>query len=243
MFNLPVIALIFSNLVPIFGVIFLGWGFANIIFLYWFENIIIGIFTVLKMVLARNLTASRISPISASTPKYFLVAFFIVHYGLFTIGHGMFLLFLFGKQINFQSSLLIAIFSMFLSHGISFIIYYLQPKTDLRTSPALLMFAPYPRVIVVHLTVIFSGLFIMNNVSLLPFIFFILLKTMVDLGSHLFEHSRNNFQGINPIFEKYLINLFKISVNTGKWEKTAKMMDPQDREKIESFYRSRGVDI
>ncbi|MFA6549262.1 MAG: DUF6498-containing protein, partial [Candidatus Margulisiibacteriota bacterium] len=45
------LALIIANAVPIFGVIFLGWETIDILFIYWFESLIIGIFNVLKMLL------------------------------------------------------------------------------------------------------------------------------------------------------------------------------------------------
>jgi hypothetical protein len=54
-----VIALVLANLVPVFGVVFFGWEIFPLIFLFWSENVIIGVFNVLKM-----LTANPASPAS-----------------------------------------------------------------------------------------------------------------------------------------------------------------------------------
>jgi hypothetical protein len=44
--------LIAANLVPIYGVVFLGWEVFPLLLLFWLENLIIGMYNVLKMMLA-----------------------------------------------------------------------------------------------------------------------------------------------------------------------------------------------
>ena len=46
------IVLIAANLVPIYGVVFLGWEVFPLLLLFWLENLIIGMYNVLKMMLA-----------------------------------------------------------------------------------------------------------------------------------------------------------------------------------------------
>ena len=43
------VALIVANLIPLFGVLFLGWSVWNILVIYWLENGIAGVINVLKM--------------------------------------------------------------------------------------------------------------------------------------------------------------------------------------------------
>ena len=43
------VALIVANLIPLVGVLFLGWSVWNILVIYWLENGIVGVFNVLKM--------------------------------------------------------------------------------------------------------------------------------------------------------------------------------------------------
>lgn len=251
MFNPSIIGLVLSNLVPVYGVTFLGWSFANIIFLYWFENVVIGIFIVFKMILVRNFAVTENLDQSSSLPisviKYFLIGFFILHFGVFTLAHGVFLSVIFSGKITFHSSLLVAIFMMFISHGISFVHNYIRPKNYLKASSLLLMFSPYPRIIVVHLTVIFAGLFIIDDLSIVPLIIFTLLKTAVDLGSHLFEHRNSYFnfrkvKKVPSVVEKSLVEVFRESVKGGQWEDIANAMDPKERKAVENFYKSKGVD-
>src|SRR4051794_13280890 len=44
-----VIALVLANLVPVFGVLVLHWEVFPLMFLFWSENVIVGVFNVLKM--------------------------------------------------------------------------------------------------------------------------------------------------------------------------------------------------
>ena len=47
------IALVVSNLVPVWGVLFWDWNVFNVLFLFWMENVFIGVFNVLKMSIAK----------------------------------------------------------------------------------------------------------------------------------------------------------------------------------------------
>ena len=48
-FTLPQIALLLANLIPVFGVLYLDWDVGSIIVLYWAENLVIGFYTILKI--------------------------------------------------------------------------------------------------------------------------------------------------------------------------------------------------
>ena len=47
-----VVALVVANLIPLLGVLFLGWSVWNILIIYWLENGIVGFINVLKMTAA-----------------------------------------------------------------------------------------------------------------------------------------------------------------------------------------------
>jgi hypothetical protein len=85
-----VIALLLANLVPAFGVLFLHWEVFPLLLLFWSENVIIGVFNVLKMLTSNPESAAN------WVGKLFLIPFFCVHYGMFTFGHGVFVIGLFG---------------------------------------------------------------------------------------------------------------------------------------------------
>ncbi len=84
------VLLLITNLIPLFGAIFLDWSVFTIIFLFWLENAIIGIFNVPKMLLCKG----------AIVRKLPMAFFFVIHYGFFTSGHGLFLLDIFDKNFN-----------------------------------------------------------------------------------------------------------------------------------------------
>lgn len=90
--RLALIALVAVNAVPLFGVLALGWSLFDIMLLYWLENGIIGLFTVLRMLASapRDTTVA-----SGVIQKLGSVPFFIVHYGIFWVVHGAFVFILF----------------------------------------------------------------------------------------------------------------------------------------------------
>lgn len=87
-------ALVAANLVPLFGVAFLGWRLYDVMLIYWLENGVIGAFTALRMATATEERASALA----------FVPFFTVHYGLFWLVHGVFVVTLFGAEGPFGSA-------------------------------------------------------------------------------------------------------------------------------------------
>ena len=51
--SLSIQVLTVANLVPLFGVVFLGWDAAAIVLLYWVENLIVGLLNILRMILVK----------------------------------------------------------------------------------------------------------------------------------------------------------------------------------------------
>jgi hypothetical protein len=79
--------------------------------------------------------------------------------------------------------------ALFLSHGASFVFNYLGGGEFRTASPARLMTAPYGRVVILHLTIIFGAFvvaFLGSPVGAL--LVLVALKTAFDLGLHLREH-------------------------------------------------------
>lgn len=75
--------IVVGNLIPIFGVRYLGWDAVQILILYWVENLIVGLLTVPRILTARG---------GGSTVRDRLgfAAFFTAHYGFFWLIHGVF---------------------------------------------------------------------------------------------------------------------------------------------------------
>ena len=91
-----VVALIAANLIPLAGVLFLGWNVWSILVLYWIENGIVGVVNIMKMARAQgpdttDRTAIAQNPVPSGA-RIALIPFFVIHYGLFWFVHGIFVL-------------------------------------------------------------------------------------------------------------------------------------------------------
>ncbi|HEV2005189.1 MAG TPA: DUF6498-containing protein [Candidatus Limnocylindrales bacterium] len=128
-----------------------------------------------------------------------LTLFFLVHYGLFWLVHGIFVFGLptfpalaggdneFGEIV--WSSVAIGAVAMFISHGASFLFTYLGRGEYLRTSAVAQMAAPYGRVVVLHLTILFGAyLAALIGAPIGALIILVVLKTLLDLRIHLATH-------------------------------------------------------
>ena len=82
-------ALIGANMIPLLGVLFFGWRVGDVMLLFWLENVIIGGFNIVRMVIAAG------GGILGFLMKAPVIAFFTVHYGGFTFVHGIFVIVMF----------------------------------------------------------------------------------------------------------------------------------------------------
>jgi len=170
-----VVALLVANAIPLIGVLFLGWNVWTILTIYWLENGVVGIFNILKMARAegpeptgRAATLYNGRPVGTTAgAKTALIPFFIVHYGIFWVVHGIFVLTLpqfqafGGESAGIRSdpvAIILVLIGLFISHAVSFRSNYIGRGEYLRTSVSEQMNAPYGRLIVLHLTIIVGGL-------------------------------------------------------------------------------------
>jgi len=182
--------IVLLNLVPVYGVLEWGWNTFDLVFLYWMENVIIGVLTV-----GRMLVHGYAHPRLAFALVIF-VPFFIVHYGAFTWGHGTFVVSLFGKDIvpepasglvaNVlpileQQQLWWAVSALLALNAVDWV-REIQTRgvgaDNLRT----LMTAPYRRIVVLHLGIIAGGFAVTAvNEPLGGLLALIVIKTGSDL--------------------------------------------------------------
>lgn len=205
--SLPAIFLILANLLPLYGVLFWGWKVFTVMFLFWLESAIIGGYNILKMltVIGYNVFFKKNLLFLGSL---FLVVFFTVHYGGFMFGHLVFICALLGPKIPemanstgpadmIQSALLvqqldiikIAAYTLLASHGMSFIYNFLLKRKYQTTVFPALMFAPYGRIIIMHIAII-AGAFAVLALGAQPALLAILvgLKLVIDLICHTASH-------------------------------------------------------
>ncbi len=198
-----VVALVVANLIPLIGVLFFGWSVWNILVIYWLENGIVGVINVLKMSVA---TGDEVTPgvtlmvngrPATSATKIGLIPFFIVHYGIFWFVHGIFVLTLpafFSLMSDDGMTLdlgpvVFAALGLAISHGLSFWWNFLHGGEYRRTTAAALMFAPYKRLVALHITIIFGAFAVMfTGAPAAAVAVLVAIKTAIDLGLHLAEH-------------------------------------------------------
>lgn len=197
--RVSVIVLILTNLVPIFGVIFLDWQVFIVMSIFWTENVVIGIFNVLKMAFVTSANTGK------QGKKSTLIPFFCIHYGIFTLTHGVFIFAIFGgifehdhlitgitdsykTLVKFQFAW--AVLALAISHAISYVVNYIAKGEWKKTTLEKLMVQPYIRVIILHITILIGGFLVMLlNSPVVGLVLLIILKTYIDIKSHLKQHS------------------------------------------------------
>ena len=154
--SVPFVTMVIANLLPLYGVAFLGWSVFYILLLYWSENVIIGFYNILKMAAAQGGFYQKNTK-EASLGKLFMIPFFIIHYGGFVGGHGLFIMVLSGHKIGritgsenawpcflvfvqlllnvikqvyvtIPANMKIAILALFISHGVGFVHDYVLDR-------------------------------------------------------------------------------------------------------------------
>ncbi|MBE0614073.1 MAG: hypothetical protein IH604_10440, partial [Burkholderiales bacterium] len=194
--------LIGANLMPLYGVLVLGWSVFPVMLLFWLENVVIGALNALRMLLADP------TDLALWASKLFMVPFFCFHYGMFTAIHGSFVVSLFGGKTynrmdhglvpvegvmraitDFDLTLPLAVLAG--SHVFSFLWNYLARGEFRRASLSQQMQQPYKRVIVLHLTIIIGGGITMALGSpVWALLALIALKIGFDLNAHVKEHAK-----------------------------------------------------
>jgi hypothetical protein len=194
-----VAALVVFNLIPLGGVLWLGWDLMLILTLYWIENGIVGVINVPKILMARG-TASesdgfRINGRPASSLSRSRAAgFFALHYGGFWIGHGVFVLAFIPVMTGQPAgpdlgALAVGATGLAISHSVSFWTNYVGQREYLAISPGKVMNQPYGRLVVLHLTIIFGAFVsIFLGTPIGSLLVLVILKIALDVVFHLRQH-------------------------------------------------------
>lgn len=183
------------NLVPIVGVLFWDWSAFAVIFLYWLENVVIGARTLASMAASAAAGGGGARWVGLA----FIGPFFTVHYGMFCFVHGVFVTQLFGQAIvdgtspfalaevaraliAKEANLAAGFVSIALWQGVQFALFLMRGEAG-RTGLQALMGAPYPRIVVLHLTILAGGALLMAlNEPLAGLLLLVLVKTGFDVA-------------------------------------------------------------
>ena len=167
------------NVIPVTGVLFFGWSAFSLLIFYWVENVVIGAFNALKLLILSGAYGKR-----GILPGAFMVPFFCLHYGLFCYVHGVFLLamLLFGgmappdiaggfepsnllptiwAQVQADEDLRLSVLALIGAQALAFLFLWLLPGKWRDTNPLIQMIEPYGRIIVMHLTIFIATIPVM----------------------------------------------------------------------------------
>jgi len=179
---ISVICLIGANLIPLIGILFWNWSVGAVLLAYWIESAIIGVLNIPR-IWATN---------GAIGQKLFTSAFFAVHYGGFAAAHLVFLISVFGASQPLETlteggAMMWTAISFFASHFVSLLLrLYRREFKD--SVPAVQLFAPYSRVMIMHIVVLF-GAFLIEFLGspIYAVVLLVVIKTVIDLTAHLRE--------------------------------------------------------
>jgi hypothetical protein len=153
------LALIAANLVPLAGVLLRGWSLGDVMVLFWAESAVVAFYT-----LARMAVVGRWLAVPAGV-------FFLAHFGAFMAIHFLIIYEFFVRGLGATGReppayealggvflpLWPALVALFASHGVSFVANFLRRGEHRAAKLAQLTAAPYNRVVLMQLTLIFGG--------------------------------------------------------------------------------------
>ncbi len=207
--------LIAANLIPLIGVLFYDWNAILVLALFWIENLIIGVFNVVRIVLA-----GIVQKDSSAILKSF---FFILHYGLFCAVHGKILSDLIGyPKISYTDYFSTTSFDLFelalegaavflsfvehlgpaiwlgvtalvLSRFVSFIENFILRGEIFTTRVGKLMIQPYGQIMILHAGIIFGAILLEKfNSPIWLLAVIVIFKIMIDFKQHQRRHKPSN---------------------------------------------------
>ena len=169
------LVLVAANLLPVWAVLEGRLGMGDVLLVYWFENVVIWFTTTVRILTAtrpgRRPRGPRLGGLDARlaertwvTGDPALALFFALHFGIFTVVHGVFAGVLAGLS-GLHGGLLDWVATMaaiLLSHTLSLGLHWFGRAERNVVSPGWAMAAPYPRMVALHLAVIL-GFFLLGG--------------------------------------------------------------------------------
>ncbi len=153
---LKILGTLAVNAIPLAGVLWLGWSVFEVLLVYWFENLAIGIFHAVRLAVC-----TRTNGVKGGAGT---TAFFCLHYGIFTLVHGVFVFIYFGVLsdgiLASKGGLTLPVLFLFGWQAAWLALDTFATQGFKGRDPASMMFEPYPRVFALHVAVLLGGFLI-----------------------------------------------------------------------------------
>ena len=182
--------LLLTNLVIIVCAVLQQWSVADLLWVYWGQGVIIGYYNVHRIVDLDRFSSDgimgRLGPAEPTCETQRCTAVcFALHYGLFHLVYGVFLLVTFRIHPDFPlAGLLLCILAFWFTHRYSY--HYNRERDCVVPNIGSLMFFPYARIIPMNLVILLGGQFVGGDRRAL--VLLLLFKTGVDIAMHVIEH-------------------------------------------------------
>jgi hypothetical protein len=189
--------LIIANILPVYGVWFLGWKAAEVFLVYCLETVIIGLFTLMKLAIATYIRKTDLWENEGSRTRThggFFILFFIIHYGLFVgIQTTLFLNITYSenapnileimiqptKYLGNNAWLMMCLFVFGYGYeNLSRFMFYNEYRTH---SFVRIMFEPYIRIFIQQITVIAGGIILSFGAGNVFILLFALIKIIFTI--------------------------------------------------------------
>ena len=187
--------LLISNLFTIALAIYFGCDIINILWIYWFQSIIIGLICVVEILSLKKFSTEEITPPlepnSVST-KIQVAVVFIFAFGMFHFIYALFLFNIFslaqkGNIIQWEV-ILPGISIFFVHYFIQYILSKIKTQSNVVPNIGKVMIKPFYRIVPMHLIIILSVWIILAGVSpsnrtasIIILILFTSIKTLADV--------------------------------------------------------------
>ena len=171
-----ILLLLLSNLICIWYFQTHTDGFGTVVWIYWWQSVIIGIFNFLDLITIKNYDSSKLlvnGKPAQQSGKGCMSFFFLFHYGTFHLVYGVFLLVQQGLPNRTMLAINIIAFLM------ESVIVFRRKKAyekEHPVNPGVLMFLPYLRILPMHLLILMPVF-----LSISPSLVFLILKTLADI--------------------------------------------------------------
>ncbi len=215
------VALVIANLIPLVGVLFLGWEPLTVFVIYVLESVIAGIFNVIKMLsvyFGNKEVALLKQPGDSGVAGLGLIPFFIVHYFFFVfIQCVLFFAFANIGADSFSPLRLIQNFKPYvysdsgwaaggivLSYAINYALNFMLNGKFARTSLSQLFFRPYKRIFIQQFVVLFGGFVFILSSAVLPkagLLVFVTIFTTIKIWFDLYFEEKVKGVGGNIKFD------------------------------------------
>lgn len=197
--RITALSLVAANALPLWALHTGRMSTGDIFVVYWLENVAVWLITIVKVATAQGeerpggfrmtINGRTLDPVEQRVRA---PGFFALHYGAFTLVHG-----LFARQVAIADSgqlhprtWVVAGVVMLLSHALSTALFWFRDGERWFVSQSSAMGQPYPRMLVLHLAIVFGfGLLPADVASQAPAAYvLVVLKTAADLLFHEGQH-------------------------------------------------------